>query len=131
MKKQTGKIEQKRLMTAIVGSYPKPDYIYNRSGRELLDQVGFDFHNQGQKLGPAELKTRLDQAALLAIEDQNAAGIDFMTDGEERRGHYVLYVLRKLGGIDFDHLTTKSIREGRYVRELPTVVGKSPTKARS
>jgi 5-methyltetrahydropteroyltriglutamate--homocysteine methyltransferase len=60
----------------------------------------------------------------MAIEDQNAAGIDFVTDGEERRGHYVLYVLRKLAGIDSENLTEKSIREGRYVRDLPTVVGK-------
>jgi len=52
------------------------------------------------------------------------AGIDFVTDGEERRGHYVLYVLRKLAGIDFKRLTEKSIREGRYVRSLPTVVNK-------
>lgn len=41
---------------------------------------------------------------MTAIKDQNLAGVDFITDGEERRGHYVLYVLRKLGGIDFKHI---------------------------
>jgi 5-methyltetrahydropteroyltriglutamate--homocysteine methyltransferase len=76
------------------------------------------------EVGPSEFQERLDRAALMAIEDQNEAGIDFISDGEERRGHYALYVLRKLAGIDFERLTKKSIREGRYVRRLPTVVNK-------
>ena len=111
-------------MTAIVGSYPKPAYLFDGSGRALLDAVGFTFYELEQQIGPSEFKKRLDRAALMAVEDQNSAGIDFITDGEERRGHYVLYVLRKLGGIDFAHLTEKAIREGKYVRKLPTVVGK-------
>ena len=121
---QTGEIRQDRLMTAIMGSYPKPRYIFDRSGRELLDEVGLSFYELEREIGPAEFQERLDRAALMAIEDQNEAGIDFMTDGEERQGHYVLYVLRKLAGIDFESLTEKSIRKGRYVRRLPTVVNK-------
>jgi 5-methyltetrahydropteroyltriglutamate--homocysteine methyltransferase len=122
--KQAGKIRQDRLMTAIVGSYPKPRNIFNGSGRQLLDEVGLSFYELEREIGATDFQERLDRAALMAIEDQNEAGIDFITDGEERRGHYVLYVLRKLAGIDFDHLTEKPIREGRYVRRLPTVVDK-------
>jgi 5-methyltetrahydropteroyltriglutamate--homocysteine methyltransferase len=124
MENQRGKIKQDRLMTAIVGSYPKPKYIFKGSGRALLDAVGFTFYDLEQRIGPHKFKERLDRAALMAIEDQNAARIDLITDGEERRGHYVLYVLRELGGIDFEYLTEKAIREGRYVRKLPTVVDK-------
>ena len=109
-------------MTAIVGSYPKPREILLGSGRELLDAMGITFYELEKEIGAREFKNRLDQAALMAIQDQNSAGIDFITDGEERRGHYVLYVLRGLGGIDFEHLRVKPIREGRYVRELPAVV---------
>jgi 5-methyltetrahydropteroyltriglutamate--homocysteine methyltransferase len=71
----------------------------------------------------------LDQAALMAVEDQNAAGIDFITDGEERRGHYVLYVLRGLASIDFENLLETPIREGKYVRHLPVVIDKITYRA--
>jgi 5-methyltetrahydropteroyltriglutamate--homocysteine methyltransferase len=119
-----GKIPQDRVMTAIVGSYPKPDDLFPGSGRELLDAVGLSFYDLEKQVGKREFEARLDRAARMAIQDQNNAGIDFVTDGEERRGHYVLYVLRKLAGIDFERLTEKSIREGRYVRRLPTAVDK-------
>jgi len=123
MKEQMGKV-QDRVMTAIVGSYPKPAFLFPGSGRDLLDQMGMTLHDLEKGLGQQEFQKRLDNAALMAIEDQNAAGIDFITDGEERRGHYVLYVLRKLAGIDFEHLTEKPIRDGRYTRKLPTVTEK-------
>lgn len=122
MEKQTGKIKQDRVMTAIVGSYPKPKYLFPGSGRELLDNVGMSFYDLEKEIGSREFRERLDRAALMAIEDQNTAGIDFITDGEERRGHYVLYVLRKLRGFDFHNLRRRPIRDGAYVRELPVVV---------
>ena len=118
-----GKIPQDRVMTAVVGSYPKPEYLSPDSGRALLDAMGMTFYDLEAQLGQQEFQARLDRAALEAIRDQNDAGINLITDGEERRGHYVLYVLRKLAGIDFQHLTEKPIREGRYVRRLPTVIG--------
>ena len=118
------KIPQGRVMTAIVGSYPKPDDLFPGSGRELLDAVGLSFHDLEEQVGKWEFRARLDRAARMAIQDQNNAGIDFVTDGEERRGYYVLYILRRLAGFDFARLTDKSMREGRYVRRLPTVVDK-------
>ncbi len=124
MEKRTGKIKQDRLMTAVVGSYPKPKYLYHGSGRQLLDELGMTFYGLEEEIGTEEFQQRVDRATLQAIRDQDEAGIDLISDGEERRGHYVLYVLRKLDGIDFDNLTEKPIREGRYVRKLPTVVGK-------
>jgi 5-methyltetrahydropteroyltriglutamate--homocysteine methyltransferase len=118
------KIQQDRVMTAIVGSYPKPDYLYPDSGRKLLDDVGFSFYDLEKSMGTAEFQKRLERATVEAIADQNASGIDLVTDGEERRDHYVLYVLRRMAGIDFENLTQKTIRDGRYVRDLPTVTGK-------
>jgi 5-methyltetrahydropteroyltriglutamate--homocysteine methyltransferase len=123
LENQRGKIKQDRVMTAIVGSYPKPEYLFPESGRTLLDEMGMTFYDLEIQVGKQEFASRLDRAVRMAILDQNQAGIDFVTDGEERRGHYVLYVLRRLAGIDFEHLTKTSIREGRYVRSLPTVVG--------
>lgn len=132
MEKQAGKIRhrkgngasQDRVMTAIVGSYPKPEYLFPGSGRALLDEMGMTFYKLEETVGAEEFQKRLDRATLQAIRDQNEAGIDLITDGEERRGHYVLYVLRQLDGIDFERLRQKSIREGSYLRELPVVLGK-------
>lgn len=115
------KIKQHGVLTAIVGSYPKPKYIYGKSGRSLLDSVGMDFYKLESQIGSNKFKKRLDKAAKEAISDQNKAGFDIITDGEERRGHYVLYVLRGLEGIDFDHLKEVSIRGGIYKRIVPVV----------
>ena len=68
-----------KLLTAIVGSYPKPRTVYPRSGRALLDSFGFGFDCCRNEVGPAEFTRRLDKAALGAIRDQNRAGIDIGT----------------------------------------------------
>ncbi len=117
------KIKQTKILAAIVGSYPKPEYLYKNSGRALLDEVGISFYQNQLSLGKKFLKN-LDKASLEAIKDQNQTGLDLITDGEERRGHYVLHVLRGLAGIDFQKLKKVSIRGGTYERSLPTVVGK-------
>jgi len=118
------KIKQGRIMTAVVGSYPKPDYLYPGDARRLLDDCGRSFLEFGQSIGEPEFRERVDRASIMAIADQNSAGIDFMSDGEEGRDHYVLYVLRRLGGIDFEYPKSKPMREGMYVREVPVVVRK-------
>src|SRR3989344_3849170 len=109
------KILQKGIMTAIVGSYPKPKYITKKTGREFLNDLGVSF---------TSTKSNMDKAALLAIRDQNDAGIDFTTDGEERRSHYVLHILKELGGIDFKELRRIKYRGGALERDVPVIKGK-------
>ena len=123
-KRKEGKIEQNRIMTAVVGSYPKPKYLFQGSGRRLLDSVGMSFYDLEKRIGPERFNKRLDRACLTAIRDQSRAGIDFISDGEERRDHYIMNVLRGLEGIDFENLKAKSMRAGRYLRKLPVVVEK-------
>ena len=115
---------QTKVLTAIVGSYPKPRYVYRQNGRSLLDSFGFSFDRRQQELGPAEFARLLDKAALSAIEDQNRAGIDIMTDGEERRGHYVLHVVNRLDGIDACNRKRISMRGGTTEQDAPRVIGK-------
>jgi 5-methyltetrahydropteroyltriglutamate--homocysteine methyltransferase len=116
--------EQDRILTAIVGSYPKPSYIYPSSGRKLLDSVGFSFDSYRSESRDTDFDQLLDKAALQAIGDQDQAGIDLVTDGEERRGHYVLSIVNKLRGIDFQHLKNISIRGGVSHRDVPRVINK-------
>lgn len=111
-------------MTAIVGSYPKPKYIYGKSGRELLDNLGMSFDDLEKRVGKKEFTTRLDKAAALAIRDQNDSGTDFITDGEERRSHYVLHILKGLKGIDFKKLKRIAYRGGILQRDVPVVTGR-------
>src|SRR5450432_2478114 len=115
---------QTKVLTAIVGSYPKPRYIYSQNGRSLLDSFGFSFDRRQKELGQAEFSKLLDRAALQAIEDQDSAGVDIVTDGEERRGHYVLHIVNKLGGVDAINLKPISMRAGTAQQNAPRVIGK-------
>jgi len=113
-----------KVLTAIVGSYPKPRYVYARNGRSLLDSFGFAFDRRGQEIGPAEFSRLLDRAALEAIKDQDRASIDIVTDGEERRGHYVLHIVNRMDGVDAHNLKPISMRAGTASQNAPRVVSK-------
>src|SRR5438034_11095829 len=115
---------QTKVLTAIVGSYPKPRYVYSRNGRSLLDSFGFAFDRRREELGPGEFARLLDKAALSAIDDQNRAGIDIVTDGEERRGHYVLHIVNRLEGVDARNRKPISMRAGTAQQNAPRVIGK-------
>ena len=111
-----------KVLTAVVGSYPKPRYLYRRNGRSLLDSFGYAFDRRAAETGGAEFGRLLDRAAGAAIGDQNRAGIDIMTDGEERRGHYVLHIVNRLGGIDAVNRKRISIRAGTSEQDAPRVI---------
>ena len=118
------KRKQSKVLTAIVGSYPKPRYIYRQNGRALLDSFGFAFDRRRKEVGASAFAQLLDKAALGAIGDQNKAGVDIVTDGEERRGHYVLHIVNKLEGIDAVNLKPITMRAGTSKQNAPRVIGK-------
>jgi 5-methyltetrahydropteroyltriglutamate--homocysteine methyltransferase len=113
-----------KVLTAVVGSYPKPRYVYRQNGRSLLDSFGFAFDRRREELGRVEFSRLLDRAALEAIKDQNRAGIDIVTDGEERRGHYVLHIVNRLRGVDSRNRKPISMRAGTTQQDAPRVIGK-------
>jgi len=115
---------QNKVLTAIVGSYPKPRYVYARNGRSLLDSFGFAFERRRDEVGAAGFARLLDKAALAAIHDQNHAVIDIVTDGEERRGHYVLHIVNRLDGIDAINLKPITMRAGTSTQNAPRVIGR-------
>src|SRR6478752_5232464 len=115
---------QTKVLTALVGSYPKPRYVYRRNGRSLLDSFGFAFDRRRQEVGSAEFAKLLDRAALSAITDQNRAGVDIVTDGEQRRGHYVLHIVNKLDGVDAHNRKRISMRGGTTEQDAPRIVGR-------
>ncbi len=84
--------------------------------------MGLSFYGREKQFGHKRWQELLERATLQAIQDQEEAGTDIVSDGEERRGHYVLHILRNLGGVDLTKLTETTIRDGKYLRSLPTVV---------
>jgi 5-methyltetrahydropteroyltriglutamate--homocysteine methyltransferase len=58
----------------------------------------------------------------LVLRDQERAGIDIVTDGEQTRRHFVTTFIEHLDGVDFQHRRTVRIRN-RYDADVPVVVG--------
>ena len=61
-------------------------------------------------------------AVRLVLRDQEAAGIDIVTDGEQTRRHFVTTFIEALDGVDFVNKKTVRIRN-RYDADVPMVVG--------
>ena len=89
------------LETTIVGSLPKPAWLADP--RTL---------RASWRLQGDELHEAMDDAVRLAIEDQVAAGLDVIAEGELRRRHYIWGFLEGLRGTDTENLSTKLARGG-------------------
>ena len=82
-------MSHEELLTSVVGSHAHPAWFV--SGIEEAERGRF---------GPADLAEMLDDAVDLAIHDQEAAGIDVITDGEMRRaGFFTAEFYRHLTGV--------------------------------
>jgi len=68
------------------------------------------------------LETAKRDATLLILKEQEDAGIDILTDGEQSRQHFVHGFLAQVEGIDFERRVPMGIRKNRYTAEVPTVV---------
>jgi 5-methyltetrahydropteroyltriglutamate--homocysteine methyltransferase len=98
------------LETSIAGSLPKPAWL--AKPRMLWAPWQMD--------GEALVEAKRD-ATLLALKEQEDAGIDIVTDGEQARQHFVHGFLEKIEGVDFTRRVTMGIRNNRYDAEVPTV----------
>jgi 5-methyltetrahydropteroyltriglutamate--homocysteine methyltransferase len=70
-----------------------------------------------------ELAEAKRDATLLALKEQEDAGIDIVTDGEQSRQHFVHGFLEHIEGVDFARRVAMGIRNNRYQAEVPTVTG--------
>jgi len=112
----------KLLPTSLVGSYAQPDWLIDRAklagrfpprvrARELW------------RVDSAYLEQAQDDATLLAIRDQERAGLDIITDGEMRRESYSNRFATALEGVDIDNPGTALDRSG-HPNPVPRVVGR-------
>lgn len=99
------------LPTSTAGSLPKPSWLaqpktlwspWKLQGEELIDGK--------------------NDALRLSLQEQQHAGIDIVSDGEQTRQHFVTTFIEHLTGVDFENRQTVKIRD-RYDASVPTVVG--------
>ncbi len=108
------------LPTAVVGSYPQPEWLVDRSA--LAGKVPRVRAREIWRVDDALLEGAQDDATLLAIRDMERAGIDIVTDGEVRRESYSNHFATALEGIDLDNPGVTTGRSGQTVH-VPRVVG--------
>lgn len=99
------------LPTSTAGSLPKPSWL---AQPEVLWSPW--------KLQGEELTEGKQDALRLALHEQQHAGIDIVSDGEQSRQHFVTTFIEHLNGVDFEKRETVRIRD-RYDASVPSVVG--------
>jgi 5-methyltetrahydropteroyltriglutamate--homocysteine methyltransferase len=102
---------KKLLPTSTAGSLPKPLWL---AEPETL-------WSPWKLQGDALIDGKLD-ALRIALQEQQKAGIDIVSDGEQSRQHFVTTFIEHLQGVDFTQRQTVRIRD-RYDASVPTVVG--------
>ena len=99
------------LPTSTAGSLPKPSWLAEP------EKLWSAWKLQGDEL----LEGKQD-ALRVWLHEQQQAGIDIVSDGEQTRQHFVTTFIEHLEGVDFAKRETVKIRN-RYEASVPTVVG--------
>lgn len=107
--------------TTLVGSYPQPDWLIDR------ERLGGRFPPRVRaaelwRVDAAHLSAAQDDATLLAIRAQEAAGLDIITDGEMRRESYSNRFANALDGVDLDNPGVALDRSGEP-NPVPRITG--------
>jgi 5-methyltetrahydropteroyltriglutamate--homocysteine methyltransferase len=109
------------LPTTLVGSYPQPDWLIDREalGGRLPPRVRA---SDLWRVDERRLKEAQDDATIVAIRDQERAGLDIVTDGEIRRESYSNRFALALDGIDADNPGSMPDRLGNPM-PVPRITG--------
>ena len=101
------------IATTTVGSFPRPNWLSDRERSEVT------FRLEGELLREAQ-----DDATIAILHEQERVGLDLLTDGEQRRPHFINHVLAAMEGFDLVKRRDKAIRRRADVeRAVPRVVG--------
>ncbi|MFN6145200.1 MAG: vitamin-B12 independent methionine synthase [Planctomycetota bacterium] len=107
-----------RFPVSVVGSWPRPRWLLEAMRKKAAD-----------------LPELRDQATLLAIKQQEDAGVDVLTDGEQRRDNFYSFLTEKLDGVALmtmadllDYVEDKAAFEGLLqALDVPAFAIKNPT----
>src|SRR5215813_10012642 len=107
------------LTTTSIGSFPRPNWLAQ------TDRSRATFRHEGDALREA-----LDDATIVTLREQEALGIDLVTDGEQRREGFIFHMTRTWDGIDLVNQAPKEIyRRRRQGRLVPRITGKIARRA--
>ncbi len=107
--------------TTLVGSYPQPGWLIDRARlSKMVPRVRMD---DLWLPDPKELEAKQDEATLIAIRDQERAGLDIISDGEQRRESYSNRFATALEGVDTENPGSTLNRSGKPIA-VPRVIGK-------
>src|SRR5947208_6013856 len=108
--------------TTLVGSYPQPEWLIDR--KKLAGRFPPRVRaKELWRIPDALLAEAQEDATLLAIRDQERAGLDIITDGEQRRESYSNRFATALEGVDTDNPGTALDRSG-HPNPVPRLTGK-------
>jgi len=107
-----------KFPVTVVGSWPRPPWLLQAMKRQAPD-----------------LPELQDQATLLAIKYQEDAGVDIVSDGEQRRDNFYSFLCGKLDGMQLmtmadllDHVEDKAAFENLLqALDVPAYAIKNPT----
>jgi len=99
------------LPTSTAGSLPKPSWLAEP------ETLWSPWKLEGDALAAGK-----EDALRVSLNEQQHAGIDIVSDGEQTRQHFVTTFIEHLNGVDFENRKTVKIRD-RYDASVPTVVG--------
>ncbi|MCG9750030.1 methionine synthase [Vibrio brasiliensis] len=99
------------LPTSTAGSLPKPSWLAQP------ETLWSPWKLEGEALTDGK-----QDALRVALHEQQQAGVDIVSDGEQTRQHFVTTFIEHLSGVDFENRKTVKIRN-RYDASVPTVVG--------
>ena len=72
----------------VVGSWPRPSYLLNALRRRQAGELTIE-----------EFNAEADKAVLECLKYQEEAGVDIVSDGEQRRDNFYSFVVEKLDGV--------------------------------
>src|SRR3712207_2685513 len=72
----------------VVGSWPRPDYLLKALKQRQAGRISFEQFNEVA-----------DRAVLECLKYQEDAGVDIVSDGEQRRDNFYSFVVEKLSGL--------------------------------
>jgi 5-methyltetrahydropteroyltriglutamate--homocysteine methyltransferase len=108
------------LPTSLVGSYPQPEWLIDRD--ELAKTVVRVRADHYWRIPKGLLALAQDDATLLAVRDQERAGLDIISDGEQGRESYSNHFANVLEGIDTENPGQTPNRFGKMI-PVPRIAG--------
>ncbi len=107
-----------RYPVTVVGSWPRPPWLLDATKRKRGD-----------------LRALQDDATLLAVKYQEDAGVDIVSDGEQRRDNFYSFICDRVDGIRLmsmaellDHVEDKAAFESLlHALDVPAFAIKNPT----